>query len=85
MHTLKIIAVGFIVLGAFLIVGRALGNGPKAALYFLPVWLIAAAVNLWYGVTRAGYTLQDEAPISLLVFAVPAVMALLGWWKLPLS
>ena len=85
MHTLKIIAVGFIVLGAFLIVGRALGNGPKAALYFLPVWLIAAAVNLWYGVTRAGYTLKDEAPISLVVFAVPAVMALLGWWKLPLS
>jgi hypothetical protein len=84
-HTLKIIAVGFIVLGAFLIVGRALGNGPRAALYFLPVWLIAAAVNLWYGVTRAGYTLKDEAPISVVVFAVPAVMALLGWWKLPLT
>lgn len=84
MHTLKVIAVGFILLIAFLLVGRALGNGPKAALYFLPVWLIATSVNLWYGVTRARNSLPDEAPIFLLVFAVPAVMALLGWWKLPL-
>ncbi len=85
MHTLKIIAIGFVVLIVFLLVGRALGNGPKAALYFLPAWLIAASVNLWYGVTRGGYSVQDEAPIFLLVFAVPAVVALLGWWKLPLT
>jgi hypothetical protein len=56
---------------------------PKAAIYFLPVWLIATAVNLWYGVTQAGYSVKDEAPIFLLVFAVPAIMALLAWWKLP--
>jgi hypothetical protein len=83
MHTLKVIAVGFILLGAFVLAGRALGSMPKATIYFLPVWLIATGVNLWYGVTRAGYSVKDEAPIFLLVFAVPAIMALLAWWKLP--
>jgi hypothetical protein len=83
MHTLKVIAVGFILLGAFVLAGRVLGSMPKAAIYFLPVWLIGTAVNLWYGVTHAGYSVKDEAPIFLLVFAVPAIMALLAWWKLP--
>jgi hypothetical protein len=75
--------VGLILLGAFVLAGRALGSMPKAAIAFLPVWLIATAVNLWFGVTRAGYSVKDEAPIFLLVFAVPAMMALLAWWKLP--
>lgn len=84
MHTLKVIAVGLILLGAFVWIGRALGNGPKAALYFLPVWLAAAGVNLWFGVSKGGYSVRDEAPIFLLVFAVPAAAALLMWWKPPL-
>jgi hypothetical protein len=84
LHTIKVIAVGLILLAAFVWIGRALGNGPRAALYFLPVWLAGTGVNLWFGVTRAGYSVRDEAPIFLLVFAVPAAVALLTWWKLPL-
>jgi hypothetical protein len=83
LHTLKVIAVGFILLAAFVLVGRALGSMPKAAVYFLPVWLIGTVINLWYGVSHAGYSVKEEAPIFLLVFAVPAIMALLAWWKLP--
>jgi transporter family protein len=44
-------------------------------------WLVAAGANLWVGVARAGYSVADEAPVFLLVFAVPAGVALLaGWW-----
>ena len=84
MHTIKAIAVGFILLCAFVLVGRVLGNGSRAALYFLPVWLAGAGFNLWYGVTQGGYSVRDEAPIFLVVFAVPAALALLAWWKLSL-
>ncbi len=84
MHTIKILLLGFVVLGAFLLVGRALGNGSRAALYFLPAWLAGAAINLWFGVAKAGYSLRDEAPIFLLIFAIPSAIALLAWWKLAL-
>ena len=84
MHTLKVLVVGFVLLAIFVAVGRPLGHGSRAALYFVPVWLTAAALNLWYGVTKAGYSVADEFPIFLLVFAVPSAVALLIWWKLPL-
>jgi hypothetical protein len=84
MHTIKILLLGFVLLGVFVLVGRALGNGSRAALYFLPAWLAAAGVNLWFGVAKAGYSIRDEAPIFLLIFAVPSALALLAWWKLPL-
>jgi hypothetical protein len=83
MHTIKVLAVGFVLLGAFVLIGRTLGNGSKAALYFLPVWLAVAAINLWFGVAKAGYSVRDEAPIFLLIFAVPSALALFVWWKLP--
>jgi hypothetical protein len=82
-HTIKVLAVGFVLLGVFVLIGRSLGNGSKAALYFLPIWLAAAAINLWFGVAKAGDSVRDEAPIFLLIFAVPSVLALLVWWKLP--
>ncbi len=83
MHTVKILLFGLLLLVGFVLIGRAMGSGSKAALYFLPAWLLAAAVNLWFGVAKAGYSLRDEAPIFLLIFAVPAAVALLVWWKLP--
>ena len=82
MHTIKIIGAGILLLAIFVLAGRALGNASRAALYFLPVWLAGAGFNLWNGVANAGYSVRDEAPIFLLVFAVPAVFALLTWWRL---
>ena len=86
MHTLKVIAGGFILLAVCLLIGRLVGGTPAegvagAAKLFIPLWLVLAGVNLWIGVTRAGYTVADEAPIFLVVFAVPAAVALLlVWW-----
>ena len=37
--------------------------------------------NLWVGVARAGYSVGEEMPIFLLIFAVPAAAAVLARWK----
>jgi hypothetical protein len=45
------------------------------------VWFVVTAVNMYIGVTRAGYTVMDEAPILVLVFVVPAVIAGIAIWQ----
>ena len=85
MHTFMVIVVGLGVLGLCALGGHFLGGTSGVAtalLVFLPIWLAGAAVNLVIGVKRAGYTISEEAPIFLLVFAVPAAVALLLWWRL---
>jgi hypothetical protein len=84
MHTLKVMAIGF----ALLIACGGVGYGtagvagiPRAALIFLPLWAIGAGLNMYLGVKRAGYSVADEAPIFLLVFAAPAAVALGAWFK----
>jgi hypothetical protein len=87
-HTLKVIAGGLVLLGLFLLVGRMLGAAAgmsAAARWFIPVWLIGAGINLWVGVTKAGYSVAEEAPIFVVVFAVPAAVALLVAWTLSRS
>jgi len=54
---------------------------PIAALIFIPIWLGAAAINMWLGVSRAGYSVAEELPVFLAVFAIPAVVAWFIWWK----
>jgi flavin-binding protein dodecin len=77
-HTLMVLAGGFILLALMLLGGRLLGlTIGKAAIAFVPLWLVAALANMWVGVTRAGYSIASEFPIFLVVFAVPAVVALL--------
>jgi hypothetical protein len=85
-HTLKVIAAGFALLALCLLAGRALGPTSSAGLalgakVFLPLWLVGAGVNLWIGVSRAGYTLAEETPVFFVVFAVPALVALVVWWR----
>jgi hypothetical protein len=85
MHTIIVLAIGFGLLGLCVIAGRLLGGTPgiaTAALVFLPLWLVGAGINMVMGVKGAGYSVADEAPIFLLVFAVPAAAALIAWWTL---
>jgi len=37
---------------------------------------------MWVGVTKAGYTVAQELPILLIVFAVPAALAGLVIWQM---
>ncbi len=78
MHTVMVIAGGLVLLAAMLALAKLGGFAPLplAALIFLPIWLIIAVINLWVGVTRAGYTVAQELPILLVVFGVPAAVAL---------
>jgi hypothetical protein len=87
MHTIMVMAGGFVLLGICLLAGHFIGgNSPSglasAAKYFIPIWLVTAAINMWVGVARAGYSVKDEAPIFLLIFSLPAALALVVWWKL---
>jgi hypothetical protein len=80
MHTLMVMAGGLALLAVCLLVGRYTGGIGKGALAFIPLWLIGAAINMWIGVNRAGYSYADEFPIFLLIFAVPAALATWLWW-----
>jgi len=52
-----------------------------ATVIFVALWLVIAAANMWVGVAKAGYSLTDELPIFLLIFAVPAVVAIFLKWR----
>jgi len=81
MHTIMVVLGGFLLLGICLLAGRLMKTMPIAALIFIPIWFGAALINLWIGVSRAGYSVAEELPIFLAVFAIPAVVALFVWWK----
>ena len=89
MHVLMVIAAGFLALGAFLLFGRHWGGDASglalAAKIFVPAWFLLACANLWIGVAKAGYTMREELPILLLVFAVPAAVAGVVAWHLSRS
>ena len=71
-------------LGLCLTVGGVTGGVARlrgAALVFIGLWFVAAAANMYVGVARAGYSFKEELPIFLLIFAVPAVAAILVRWK----
>ena len=86
MRTVIIIAGGLVLLAVFLAVGRWMGGDSlgmvRAAQYFIPPWLAVAAINLYIGVTQAGYTVAEEAPIFAVIFAIPAAVAAILWWRL---
>jgi hypothetical protein len=37
---------------------------------------------MWVGVAKAGYSVSEELPVFLLIFAVPAAAAAVLKWKL---
>lgn len=87
MHTAIVIAGGLTLLLAMIGVAWLAGREKRQAaarscLLFLPVWLICAVVNMWIGVSRAGYSVGQELVILVPVFGVPAAIALVLWWYL---
>jgi hypothetical protein len=85
MHMVMVIAGGIVLLGVFALFGKLWGGdvlgSAVAAKAFIPVWLAIAIVNLWVGVSKAGYTVREELPILLIVFAIPAAAAALAVWQ----
>lgn len=86
MRTLLFLVVGLLLLAALLLLARLFSahfpEAPRiATVSFVAVWLVIAGANLWIGITRAGYSFSEEAPIFLLIFAVPAAVAILIKWR----
>lgn len=86
MHVAMVIGTGVLLLCVFAMFGWLWGASTagiaQAARGFIPVWLVIASVNMWVGVSHAGYTVRQEAPILVLVFAVPAAVAAVLAWRL---
>ena len=86
MRTAVIIVAGLVVWGVCIGLGRALTNGDQgvmtaATVIFVVIWLGLAAVNMWMGVMKAGYSFREELPIFLLIFLLPTIVAVLVKWK----
>lgn len=82
MRTLIIIVIGFVLLGLFLGIARRLSGNAGRALpvsfaAFAVAWAIVAGVNMWIGITEAGYSFMEELPIFLVIFLAPVVP---GWF-----
>lgn len=89
MHMLMVIAGGVVQLGVFLLFGKLWGSDATglatAAKLFIPAWLVVSSANLWVGVSYAGYSVRDELPILLVIFVLPAILAVLVIWQISRS
>jgi hypothetical protein len=86
MRTFLFIVGGVATLGGSLLVVRWFGTGGRTLFadvgkIFIPIWFCLSALNLWIGVRQAGYSIGEELPIFLLIFAIPASIAALLWWR----
>jgi hypothetical protein len=61
---------------------RMMGNSPRRMLLttfaFVAVWLAVAVLNMYFGVAKAGYAFREELPIFLVIFLLPAIVAVVG-------
>jgi len=87
LHTVKVIGVGFGLLAVCLIAGRLMGGAgqptlfARSALVFIALWFVGAGINMWLGVSKAGYSVKEEIPFFFIVFLIPAAVALVFWWR----
>jgi hypothetical protein len=87
LHTAKVIGAGFALLALCLVAGRLMGGAgqpvllARSALVFIALWFVGAGINMWVGVSKAGYSVKEETPFFFVVFLIPAVVAFLVWWR----
>ena len=84
MRTALIVGGGLVLLAVCMLLGRWLGGAGATRIaigVFIPLWLIIAAVNLWFGVARAGYSLGEELPVFAVIFLIPSLVAAWLWWS----
>jgi len=86
MRTVIIILGGFVLWGACLGIAKLLASSSTSSMtaataVFVSLWFAAAASNMWIGVSQAGYSFKEELPIFLLIFLLPAAVAVFVKWK----
>jgi hypothetical protein len=87
LRTPLFLLVGLLLLAACMLLGRLFSSNYPGATYaatitFVVLWLAISAANMWVGVVKAGYSVSEEFPVFLLIFALPAALALLLKWKI---
>ena len=89
MRTLLFILGGFVLLAVCLAAGKSMaggfGDGMRMSLIaFAALWFVVAAVNMWIGIAKAGYSFGEELPIFLLIYLLPLAGAafVVVKWKL---
>ncbi|MBZ7924771.1 hypothetical protein LAC81_28960 [Ensifer adhaerens] len=79
MHTLIIVACGFVLLALLVAFGWLwhIGQFPNAQIVrlFISIWLVISIVNMWIGISKAGYPFKEELVILPQVFLPPAIAA----------
>jgi hypothetical protein len=85
MRTLLFLLVGFLLLVVSMLLGKLFSSNYPGATYaatliFVLSWLGISGANLWVGIAKAGYTLNEEFPIFLLIFGVPTIVAVFLKW-----
>jgi hypothetical protein len=86
MRTVMFLIGGLVLFAACIALARLAFAGVAGAtliatLSFLALWLAVAGANMWFGVSRAGYSVAEEFPIFGLIFGLPAVVACLVKWQ----
>ena len=86
MRTALFLLAGFLLLGSSLVLARLFAeNYPSATAVatasFLALWLALTGFNMWVGVSKVGYSVAEELPILLLLFGIPAFVAVVLKWK----
>jgi hypothetical protein len=87
MRTPMFLLVGVLLLASVMLLGKLFSSNYPGATYaatwtFVALWLVISTANLWVGVAKAGYTLNEELPIFLLIFAVPTLVAIFLKWRI---
>jgi len=87
MRTPLFLVAGFLLLTAFMLLGKLFSSNYPGATYIATIiyvvcWFGVSAGNMWVGVAKAGYTLNEEFPIFLLIFGVPTVVAVILKWRI---
>lgn len=79
-HTVIMLLAGLVLL---ILLPLMIKDAARATRTFLILWLLVAIGNLLVGVLHAGYGWVEEAGIGLVVFGVPAAIALLArrFWR----
>ena len=86
MRTILFLTSGLLLMASLLIVAKLFSEhfpaAPNWALALgLSFWLAVTGTNMWIGVSKAGYSVTEEMPILLLLFVVPAAVAVLLRWR----
>ena len=86
MRTAIIVLGGFVLWAACLGIEKLLASSSNSSMTaatatFVALWFVAAALNMWIGVSQAGYSFKEELPIFLLIFLLPAAVAIFVKWK----